>query len=259
MVCYSSSSDEEDLTETCSDSQNPTNRPISPLLEKHQNDVSYDIDLNIVDEWESSKDNLFVPPNNDYNSEIESAAEDDSPISDEIPMVGCGRKELVTFSQGECQRMFRNAIYCKTFLPNQTSVSFLSILDAVQKILEVDFLKVLKEYHGLKGWVSFKVFYKSLRTQEEFSKYLETPTRYITNEWELGPTIEWIIQKILSRNSEMLQNQSDLQFQFVESITMKTAKYIPIAGRAYRHLPPFRAKKKSIINITNSNEKCFGY
>ncbi len=40
---------------------------------------------------------------------------------------------------------------------------------------------------------------------------------------------------------------------------MKAARYNPIAGRAYKPLPPFLAKKKSIINIKNPNEKCFGY
>ena len=40
---------------------------------------------------------------------------------------------------------------------------------------------------------------------------------------------------------------------------MKVAKYNPIAGRAYDPLPAFLANKKSIINIKNANEKCFGF
>ena len=259
MVCYSSSSSEDDLPESGSHSPDPEQLLISPSIQEQQNEADKVSQWDIVDEWDPTKDNLFESPTNENTSEIESSDEDDVAMSNEIPMVGCGRKERVTFTDGECQRMFRDAIYCKTFSPNEKSVSFLSILETVQKILEVDLLQVLKEYHGLKGWVSFKVVYKSLRTEEEFSKYLDTPTRYITNEWELGPTIKWIIEKILSRNSEMLQNHSDLQFQFVETITLKAAKYNPIAGRAYRPLPSFLAKKRSIINIKNTNEKCFGY
>ena len=200
MVCYSSSSSEDDRTESVSHSPDPAQPLISPSSQEQQNEADKVIQWDIVDEWDPSKDNLFEPPTNENTSEIESSDEEEARITDEIPMVGCGRKEHVTFSDGECQRMFRDAIYCKTFSPKEKAVSFLSILEAVQKILEVDLLQVLKEYHGLKGWVSFKVVYKSLRTEEEFSKYLETTTRYITNEWELVPTIKWIIEKILSRN-----------------------------------------------------------
>ena len=193
MVCYSSSS-EEDVAETFAYSHDQENAPVSPSSQKQHNEADNIFEWEIVDEWDPTKNNLFQQSNNENNSEPESSAEEQATISDEIPMVGCGRKEHVTFTDGECQRMFRDAIYCKTFSPKERAVSFLSILQAVQKILEVDLLQVLKEYHGLKGWVSFKVVYKSLRTEEEFSKYLDTPTRYITNEWELKATMDWIIQ-----------------------------------------------------------------
>ena len=146
----------------------------------HRKDSTEDISWEIVDEWGLTMDNGLGQSNPDLNSEIESPLQVAELTPDESQMVGFGRKERVTFSEGECQRLFHNAISCKTFLTKEKSLTFLSFLEAVQKILEVDFWHILKEYHGLKGWVSFKVFYKSLRTEEQFSKYLDTPTKYIT-------------------------------------------------------------------------------
>ena len=36
-------------------------------------------------------------------------------------------------------------------------------------------------------------------------------------------------------------------------------RYIPLAGRCHRELPPYLQSKKDIINIQNINDRCFGY
>ncbi len=166
MVCYSSSSSDDDVAESVSHYPDREKLMVSPSSQEQLNEGDKVTQWDILDEWDPTKDNLFQTPTNENTSEIESPEEDDVTMSNEIPMVGCGRKERITFMEGECQRMFRDAIYCKTFSPNERLGSFLSILEAVEKILEVDFSQLLKEYHGLKGWVSFKVVYKSLRTEE---------------------------------------------------------------------------------------------
>ena len=36
-------------------------------------------------------------------------------------------------------------------------------------------------------------------------------------------------------------------------------KYAPLEGRGWQPLPDFLSKKKTIINIHNDDERCFGY
>ena len=144
FVCYSTSS-EEDLTEPLTFSNEVQKSSVSPHIGDHRKDSSEDISLEIIDQWDPTVDNIIAKSNPDDISEIESPFQDGEQTTDENQMVGYGRKDRVTFSDGECQRQFHNAVYVKTFLPNETSVCFLSILEAVQKILEVDFLQILKE------------------------------------------------------------------------------------------------------------------
>ena len=42
-------------------------------------------------------------------------------------------------------------------------------------------------------------------------------------------------------------------------VLIKGAKYDPLAGRCYRELPTNLKTKKPIINIQNTNDRCFGY
>ena len=36
-------------------------------------------------------------------------------------------------------------------------------------------------------------------------------------------------------------------------------KYVPLTGKCYSQLPPYLAKKRSLINIQNNDDRCFGY
>ena len=139
-----SSSSEQDLSEPITLSNGIQKSPVSPHILDLRKDSTEDISWEIVDEWDPTMNNILGQSNPDHNTESDSPFQDAELTPDESQMFGFGRKERVTFSEGECQRHFENAIYCKTFLPNETSVSFLSILEAVQKILEVDFFPDLE-------------------------------------------------------------------------------------------------------------------
>ena len=39
----------------------------------------------------------------------------------------------------------------------------------------------------------------------------------------------------------------------------KVCEFLPLVGREYKQLPTFLAKKKAIINVRNTDNRCFGY
>ncbi len=49
---------------------------------------------------------------------------------------------------------------------------------------------------------------------------------------------------VYDRNSVIIKDTSQVQFQETQYITMKAIQYNPVAGRAFRPLPPFLAKKE---------------
>ena len=114
----------------------------------------------VVDEMDPS---MEENPHNIVEEDPESPlASDDETSSEEIssPMVGMGKKETITFRDGECHRAFRGAIYCRTIIPQENTINLPAVLEALKPVLDSDFRKLLEEHHGLKGWVALKVLYK---------------------------------------------------------------------------------------------------
>ena len=105
FVCYSSSS-EEDVSEPSYHSNENQKTSASAPNPALNTECDEDISLEIVDVWDPTKENVFDQSNTDLPSESDSMVYDHGPNPDESHMVGCGRKERVTFSEGECQRLF---------------------------------------------------------------------------------------------------------------------------------------------------------
>ena len=64
---------------------------------------------------------------------------------------------------------------------------------------------------------------------------------------------------ILLHNAHFVRQSSGLVLADVLSFRFKVCEYLPLVGREYKQLPIFLARKKSIINVQNTDNRCFGY
>ena len=65
-------------------------------------------------------------------------------------------------------------------------------------------------------------------------------------------------QKILQTNAHFIRNQASLVVKRILSTHLEVAQFHPI-GRGYKELPDFLAIKQAIINVQNTDNRCFGY
>ena len=80
-----------------------------------------------------------------------------------------------------------------------------------------------------------------MKNNEEFEQAYESTNHYMTNDWEIQSNMETIMKYLYDRNSVIIKDTSQVQFQATQSITMKAIQYNLVAGRAFRPLPPFLA------------------
>ena len=66
-----------------------------------------------------------------------------------------------------------------------------------------------------------------------------------------------MIYKILEKIGEYQQNGSGWYFKEVVHLEIHTVEYNPMRGSSYISLPDWIMRKKAIVNITNTDEKCF--
>ena len=123
-------------------------------------------------------------------------------------MVGAGKKDKVEFKEGECRRIFKGAVYCRSFLPTKKANDLSSTLDSIKQILVDDARRLVEEHHGIKTWVGISNLYYSMKNDEEFEQSYESTNHYMTNEWEIQSNLETIMQYLYDRNSVIIKDTS---------------------------------------------------
>ena len=66
-------------------------------------------------------------------------------------------------------------------------------------------------------------------------------------------------EEIQLRNVNFLRNESPFVLDNVESAVVNVSRYAPTQGGTFRELPQFLALKNCIVNMKNTDNRCFGY
>ena len=104
------------------------------------------------------------------NTNVTSLARESELPLDQGYMVGGGKKNKVEFTDGECRRTFRGAVYCRSFVPTKKASDLSSTLESVVEILKAELLRLIAEHHGVKAWVGLSNLYYSMKNDEEFEQ-----------------------------------------------------------------------------------------
>ena len=79
------------------------------------------------------------------------------------------------------------------------------------------------------------------------------------NPEELEEKLDAMVGTILLHNAHFVRQSSGLVLADVLSFHFNVCEFLPLVGRAYKELPTFLAKKKAIVNVQNTDNRCFGY
>ena len=96
------------------------------------------------------------------------------------------------------------------------------------------------------------------RADEEPDYYLNSGSQKVYTSKGIDHALDNIEKKILQTNAHFIRNQSSLVVKRILSTHLEVAQFHPI-GRGFKELPQFLASKQAIINVQNTDDKCFGY
>ena len=100
------------------------------------------------------------------------------------------------------------------------------------------------------------------REQQKFSAvqdkaYFHSDTHINLESTDVKEILAKVIHTILEKISIYLQNGSGWYFKEVVHLEIHIVVYYPIRGSSYIPLPDWIMRKKAIVNIRNTDEKCF--
>ena len=65
--------------------------------------------------------------------------------------------------------------------------------------------------------------------------------------------------RLLEANVKFIRGKSKLVLAKIYSLNLNAVRFAPLSGSAWSPLPQFVQNKKSIVNVQNDDERCFGF
>ena len=148
-----------------------------------------------------------------------------------------------------------------TLHPTRRCVSLTKYLNTLNIKLERRLRASIKTYGGLKTYYAIRVWYAKVKGgSHRFSAFLHTELHRVTSASGIPRILQRFEDEILERNANFIRHESGLIVDEVAECRLNVAKYSPLwSGSTYAALPKFLADKKAIVNVRNTDNRCFGY
>ena len=145
-------------------------------------------------------------------------------------------------------------------------------LDAALRSLARDIspklVEIAEQLHCLKIWPSLHVRYETADPFSPDQKRIEAYIRVrslVFERWMSaeGPAYKNQMEKFANNlqqsNAKFIRDKSGLILAEIYSFNLNIIRYNPVAGGGWIKLPKFLKNKTAIINIKNTDNRCFGY
>ncbi len=130
----------------------------------------------------------------------------------------------------------------------------------IQTILRRRLLTLLEQQHGIKAYFVIDMEYDNPKEPERtFHAFLNTRNLVLRSPAELDHFIEQLKIEVLTRNERFIRDKSGLVIHSILKATANVQEYNPLEGSSYLPLPKFLANKHAIVNVNNTDNRCFVY
>ena len=113
----------------------------------------------------------------------------------------------------------------------------------------------LRELGSIKASIMVQV--KLEKDREHATAMLRSKSLIVLESTNLSNTLAEALEVILEALANYTKQGSGWSVEEVEGIDVSTARYVLMKGDSYKPLPPWIERKKAIVNVKNTDNKCF--
>ena len=135
-------------------------------------------------------------------------------------------------------------------------------LDQLQNFLAQVLTHEVVQRRGLKVFAILHCIYEKPLGEELALSVVPLPikTFILTHKSQVAGDLQAFASQIKVRNENMLRLQSFLNLSSVSHLELHLAEHNPlVTGSTFVELPTFLAQKYCIVNVQNTDDRCFGY
>jgi hypothetical protein len=171
---------------------------------------------------------------------------------------GGGSKGRVSISSNPGSSAFKNRLQGIEFRPENPCNDLIAFLEATEPLLRKEIKKSLKSLQAVKCWLVVKLTYTQVSKDEPSDPvYIRPPAFTVHNKGDID--LKTVFDDILNGNCNHIRYKSGLIIRDVLQLDLQMAEFHPMSGSSYQPLPKFLQYKNAIINVKNTDNRCFGY
>ena len=190
------------------------------------------------------------PTGSGSDNQEQESAQPGSPVS----QTGSG----ISISSRLRSAAFKKHLADYEFLPDHETNNLPEFLEKTDPLIRNRLLEAIKEHRGIKFWIIVVIEYEHMVTREaQEPSYLHSVAHTLYNENDID--LDAVFEELKNGNCNLIRNKSGLQIRKIVRLDLQIAEFKPLAGSSYLPLPTFLANKKAIINVQNTDNRCFGY
>ena len=163
--------------------------------------------------------------------------------------------------QSESESAFRGSVTQIDFTLDSEVTDLRQVLLEFQPTFNEQLQTQFEQFRTLKVSLIVTVEYQNtrVRNNEPFYMYLRSKVHLLYQRAEIPEAMKEMNEQIMLRNENLVQNGSNLQISRIFYVSLAMIRFAPLAGSGYQELPEFLDNKGAIINVKNTDNRCFGY
>jgi hypothetical protein len=147
-----------------------------------------------------------------------------------------------------------------TWQPGHTCPALEPFLEALGLVVVEQLRKALVRHGSVKIYVDVHLTYVSVKDVSDKKRtVLRTKARRILRGSNIGEELAELQEQIRNRNTTFIRLKSGLVLDSVDMATLNVGHYNALAGSSYVELPEYLKRKQAVINVKNTDNRCFGY
>ena len=171
-----------------------------------------------------------------------------------------GNGTVTEFDESEPHTAFHNSLQEFVITPKTQTRDLIKFLNSLAHKLETSLPDLLSKNHGMKVWLVVRVNYTKIDDESKsIEAFHKTRPFLFVNSFQIREEITKMLEQILTESAHFMREGSGYVYQRVGSATVQIAQHQPLVGEHHTELPLYLAKKQAIINVRNTDTRCFGY
>ena len=162
----------------------------------------------------------------------------------------------------DCENFTIGTVFSNiTYSSDDRRIPLQQFLVTMKELVAKRFLEMLQDSVTFKAYIIVRLHFaeEPLRNVRWRTAFLQTSVRHILNATSIDTILAQFEDEINQRYDSCLPDHSNLKLKEIQEARLSVAQCSLLGQATFSRVPEYLLRKKTLINVTNEDNRCFGY